>query len=193
MHHTTGRLGILAVSIFFIALCVFGWLHPKWNFLQDYISQLGAIGEPHALWWNIIGFVLVGILLLLFGISYGKILKDRFAGILLSLFGVGFAFTAIPIDEIDSTSAVSKAHVVAICLALAFWLFGLARISSNPSHSKQVRLRANIAAILLVSAMIGFAFGFWSMPLTHRLVFAVVFGWTAITSIGLFRSVSISA
>ncbi|MEP1031994.1 DUF998 domain-containing protein [Ekhidna sp.] len=187
MKKTAGLIGLLSVSLFVISLIVFGSLHPKWNFLNNFISQLGAKGEPLALWWNLIGFVNVGLLLLLFGLYYGKVLKDKLAGILLSLFGLGFALTAIPTDELDSKSAVSKAHVVAICFALAFWLFGLARISSNGSNSAQIRYRANIAAVLLVSSMIGFAIGLWSMPLTHRLVFAVVFGWTAWTSFGLLR------
>jgi hypothetical protein len=35
--------------------------------------------------------------------------------------------------------------------------------------------------------MVGQAVQLWSMPLTHRLVFFVVFGWVAITSIRLLR------
>jgi len=133
-------------------------------------------------WWNGIGFLLVGVLLFGFGLAYGRIVEDRVVGVLLGLFGVGFAFTAIPIDMADAAAPISKAHIVAICLALACWLFGLAKLSSSKRVKTKVRVQANIAAIILVGAMIGHVLGFWSMPVTHRLVFGVVFGWTAITA-----------
>ncbi len=183
----TGQIGLLAVSIFVVALIVFGSMHPSWSILEGYISELGAQGAPNALGWNLIGFVLVGAFLGAFGLMYGKVLQDKLAGILLALFGLGFALTAIPIEAIDSRSNFSKAHIVAICLALACWLFGLARISSKHSLGKSIRLRANIAAILLVVSMIGAAVSLWSIPITHRLVFGVVFGWTAITSVDLLK------
>lgn len=181
----TGILGLTAVILFFSSLVIFGNLNSEFNFLQDFVSKLGAFGEPNAIWWNVIGFGLVGLILTGFGFFYGKIINDKLAGLLLALFGVGFTFTSFPIDMVDSNAAISKAHIVAICLALAFWLFGLSRISYNPVNRKTIRNRANIAAILIVTSMIGFVMGFWSMPITHRLVFAIVFGWTAVTSIDL--------
>ena len=187
MVKSTAVIGILSVTIFVIALLFFGTVHPKWSFFNSYISELGAKGAPLAWWWNLIGFVLVGGLLLLFGYNYGRLINDGLAGILLSLFGLGFAFTAIPIDELNSSSSVSKAHVVAICLALASWLFGLARISYNPSLDRKIKLRANVTATLLVVSVVGLPLGIWSMPLTHRLVFIIVFGWTVVSSIDLLR------
>ena len=184
----SGILGLLSVLLFIVSLAFFGLLNPKFSFVEDFVSKLGAKGEPNAIWWNLIGFGLVGLILFGFGICYGKLLKDKFAGLLLSLFGIGFSFTAFPVDMVESNTPISKAHtihIVAICLALAFWLFGLARISYNPSIKKRIRNRANITAILIVTSMIGFTFGLWSMPITHRLVFLVVFGWTAITSVEL--------
>jgi len=185
MAKTAGWLGLMAVVIFGSALLLFGMLNPAFHFWQDYISQLGAQGAPYAVWWNGIGFLLVGILLMGFGMAYGKIVEDRVVGILLALFGLGFAFTAIPINMENTSAPVSKAHIVAICLALACWLFGLAKLSSNRLVERKVRVKANLAAIILVAAMFGFVLGFWSMPWTHRLVFGVVFGWTAITAVEL--------
>ena len=185
MAKISGWLGILSVALFACSLLLFGFLNPEFSFTHDYISRLGAKGEPYALWWNINGFILVGFLLTGFGFSYGKVLDDKIAGMLLALFGIGFAFTAIPINMADSTSPVSKAHVVAICLALACWLFGLSRVSYNPKLAKNIRARANITALLLVCAMIGFAADLWSMAITHRLVFGIVFGWTGISAFEL--------
>lgn len=180
-----GIFGLLSVLTLITALLAFGLSNSEFSFWEDFISKLGAQGEPNAFWFNIIGFVVVGILLFIFGLSYGKLLNDKLLSILLSLFGLGFAFTAIPIDMEFSRTSVSKAHIVAICLGLAFWLFGLSRLGYNQKLKRRIRNRANLTAVILVLSMIGFVFGFWSMPITHRLVFMIVFGWTAITSIEL--------
>lgn len=182
---TVGSLGILSVLILIISLIVFGAANDEFSYLNDFISKLGAKGEPNALWFNLTGFVVVGLLFFSFGLLYGVLLNDKLLAILLSLFGIGFAFTAIPMDMQVSNSPVSKAHIVAICLGLAFWLFGLSRLGYNPLLEKRVRKRANITAFVLVISMVGFVLGLWSMPITHRLVFGIVFGWTAITSLEL--------
>jgi hypothetical protein len=85
----------------------------------------------------------------------------------------------------STNTPISKAHIVAICLGLAFWLFALSRLGYNKKIKRKIRTRANLTAIILVISMMGFVFGLWSMPITHRLVFGIVFGWTAITSIEL--------
>ncbi len=181
----TGIFGLLSVLTLITALLVFSLSNSDFSLWEDFISKLGAKGEPNALWFNLIGFVAVGILLFIFGLLYGKLLNDKLLSILLSLFGLGFAFTAIPIDMEFSRTSVSKAHIVAICLGLAFWLFGLSRLGYNQKLKRKIRNRANLTAVILVLSMIGFVFGIWSMPITHRLVFTIVFGWTAITSIEL--------
>lgn len=179
---TVGILGLSSVAVLLVALLVFGSINKDFSFIDDFISKLGAKDEPNAIWWNLIGFVLVGVLLFTFGISYGILLKDKLLAVLLSLFGLGFALTAIPMDMQLENASVSKAHIVAICLGLAFWLFGLSRMGYNPQLKKRVRKRANTTAIMLVLAMVGSVIELWSMPITHRLVFGIVFGWTAISS-----------
>jgi hypothetical membrane protein len=187
MHRLAAMLGISAVSLFGLSLVVFSGLNPNFNLLDDYVSKLGAVGQPYALWWNVIGFVMVGVLLAGFGLAYGSILQSRLVGVLLALFGIGFGAAGVPIELGDGSSPLTKAHVVAICLGLAAWLFGLARMAYLPSLGRFTHSSANIAAILLVLPILGQGAQLWSMPVTHRLVFLVVFGWVAITSIRLLH------
>lgn len=182
---SVGILGLLSVLILITALLIFGFSNSEFSIVNDFISKLGAKGEPYALWFNLFGFITVGILLFVFGLTYGNLLNDKILSILLSLFGLGFAFTAIPIDMELSRTPVSKIHIVAICLGLASWLFGLSRLGYNKQLKRKVRIRANLTAVILVLSMMGFVFGLWSMPITHRLVFGIVFSWTAMTSIEL--------
>lgn len=58
---------------------------------------------------------------------------------------------------------------------------------------KKIRLRANFTAIALVLSMAGFGLGLWSMPITHRLVFGIVIGWTTVTSIELIFNKQVTA
>jgi hypothetical membrane protein len=180
-------LGISAVVLLICSLIVFSILNSEFDLFHDFISKLGALGQPYAIWWNIIGFVGVGMLLFGFGLLYGKIIKDRWVGIFLCLFGIGFGFTSIPVDLHSEQAAVSKAHIVAICVGLAFWMFALSRIGMLHRLDRKTRILANAAASLIGITMIGFMAGWWSMPVTHRLIFATVFGWTAVSSIELFR------
>ena len=182
---TAGKLGLIAIGLFIVSFLIFTNLNTDFNYLNDYVSRLGVVGAPYAIWWNIFGFLCVGIALIGFGIAYGKYLKDGLAGLFFAGFGLGFAFTALPFDLTATDSLVSKAHTAAITLGLASWLFGLARISYKVALPKTIRFRANITATLLVIAMISGAIELSSMPMTHRLVFAIVFGWTTITSIHL--------
>ncbi|GAB5550502.1 MAG: hypothetical protein Sapg2KO_00930 [Saprospiraceae bacterium] len=182
---TVGFIGLSAVLLLATALLTFGALNKDFSFLNDFISKLGAKGQPNALWFNLIGFMTVGILLFIFGFSYGKLLKDKLLALLLSLFGVGFAFTAIPADMALLEATASKAHTLAICLGLASWLFGLSRLGFNKQLHQKIRNRANVTAVLLILAILAFVLGIWSMPITHRLVFGIVFGWTTITSLDL--------
>jgi len=188
MHKLAALLGLAAVGLFALALIVFGGRNPDFSLIDDYVSKLGALGQPNAAAWNIVGFGAVGALLAAFGWVYGSVLNDRLAGLLLALFGVGFASSAIPVDLVDETAALSKAHVVAICLGLACWLFGLARLTQRAASDRSPRASAKIAAVLVVLPILGQSAELWPMPVTHRLVFLVVFGWTALTSVRLLRA-----
>jgi len=182
MRALAGWLGLSAVALFAIALSVFAVLNPDFGALEDYVSKLGARGQPHALWWNLLGFLAVGGLLAAFGHAFGRVLGDRVVGALLVAFGIGFAATALPMDMTEPEVAVSKGHVVAICLGLAAWLIALSRMAHSKSVDGFFRATANVAAILIVLPIMGQGLRLWPMPTTHRLVFLVVFEWVAAMS-----------
>lgn len=186
--HATALLGISAIGLFLAAFVVFSLLNPEFAPTGDYVSKLGAKGQPFARWWNLVGFVSVGGLLAAFGWAYGRIVRDRIVGVLFTLFGLGFIVTGVPTDMADPRQPFSKAHTVAICLALAAWLGGLARLAGSASLPKVEKLIANISATLVVLPMLGYLLGLWSMPMTHRLVFCVVFAWVVVASLRLLRS-----
>ena len=149
-----GILGLLSILIFIATLLIFGFLNSDFSFVNNFVSKLGAKGAPNAFWFNLFGFSTVGILLFVFGLTYGKLLNDKLLSVLLSLFGVGFGFTAIPIDMQLSGAPLSKTHIFSICLGLAFWLLGLSRLAYNRQLRKGIRTRANFTAAVLILSII---------------------------------------
>ncbi|HEY5808992.1 MAG TPA: DUF998 domain-containing protein, partial [Povalibacter sp.] len=59
--------GILATALFWTALPAAAALYPGYSHYTKAVSELGAFGAPHALAWNLAGFVLPGILLAICG------------------------------------------------------------------------------------------------------------------------------
>ena len=181
-HQRTALLGLSAVALFITTLIAFALLNPEFNPIWDNISKLGAVGQKNALGWNLIGFVTVGLLFAAFGWGYGTILQDKLTACLLAAFGIGFAATGLPIDFANETTSLSKAHIVAICLGVACWLFALARIGMLNNLEPVIRTAANTAATLFILPVIGEAAALWPSPITHRLVFLVVLSWIVFSS-----------
>jgi hypothetical membrane protein len=62
-----GFLGIAACVVFWAASFVLGALRPSYSHSLNTISELGARGTPNAIWWNVVGFIVPGLLLALAG------------------------------------------------------------------------------------------------------------------------------
>jgi hypothetical protein len=181
----TSNIGIGALLFFTLNVVIFGIINGNFNFLSDNISNLGAKGVPYALWFNIFAFAVVGVLLMYFGFLYGKLLNDILVSVLLALFGLAFAFFAVPVDLMETTSTFSKIHTAAVCFGLAFWLFALARIASKKRVRLYIKVRANITSVLIIFPIITAIFKIWSIAITVRLVFGIVFAWILLSSLDL--------
>jgi len=83
LKNATAILGIGTVAVFLLAYFVVGLLNPQFHLVYDFISKLGASGQPLATAWNLIGFGVVGILFAAFGFSLGLVLQDRWVGMCL--------------------------------------------------------------------------------------------------------------
>lgn len=180
--------GLSSAGIFIAAFFLFSTLTPEFDLINDYISRLGARNQPLALWWNLSGFILVGVLFSVFGWNLGRLINDPLAGICLVLSGIGFSLAAMPADFAHALTPLSKAHFVSICMALAGWCLGLARMGRKGSVAPVVRSSANTAGVLAILPMAGAAIELITAPLAHRLVLIVVFGWVIFVSLRLLTS-----
>jgi hypothetical membrane protein len=62
-----GFLGVGAWAWFWVATVVFGALRPSYSHVANTISELGAVGTPNATAWNVLGFMLPGVLIAITG------------------------------------------------------------------------------------------------------------------------------
>lgn len=184
---TTGWTGLAAAGLFAGALGVFAALDPTYSHLTNAVSELGAVGAPNQLAWNLIGFVAVGLLLAAFGRGLGREIATPSAGGLLILFGLAFAATAIPADMSDLGSPGSTAHIVASQAVLLFWALALVRLLFVRRAGPALRWIAAVALALAIGAIIVRGLEALQPGLSQRLSFAVVFGWVAATSLVLLR------
>jgi len=80
--------GIAGPLILYLSLFIFGLMFPGYDFRFNYISELGALDSPVQVLTNVIGFSLVGILIMIF--SYGLYRKEELGR--LARFGALFIF-----------------------------------------------------------------------------------------------------
>jgi hypothetical membrane protein len=181
------RLGLLTTFVFTAALLLFAALDPAYSHVTKAVSELGAVGAPHQLAWNLIGFLGVGLALALFGWGLGKAVEDRWTGGLATLFGLAFAATAVPADMSDFGSPGSVAHIAASQAVLLFWAAALARLMFVRRAGVALRWIAAGALVLAVGSIVVRGMDLLPPGLSQRLSFAVVFGWVAATSLTLIR------
>lgn len=182
-----GWTGIAATVLFVTALSVFAALDPAYSHLTNAVSELGAVGAPNQLAWNLIGFLAVGLLLAAFGRELGRAVETPSAGWLLVLFGLSFAATAAPADMSDLSSPGSTAHIVASQAVLLFWLLALIRLLFLKRFGGGQRLMTALALLLAVGTIVVRGAELLPPGLTQRLSFAVVFGWVLAASVSLLR------
>jgi len=179
--------GLLSVSVFLCSFVLFGFLHPDFDPFGDFVSKLGGKGQPYATYWNVVGFGAVGLLLAAFGWLFGLCKNDRVLGACLMVAGFGFALAAIPTDFTEPESPRSAAHFASICLSLAGYCLGLARLTSSRSNDYD-RTMANWVIALAILPIVCVSGGASAEPVAHRIILTVVFTWVVLNSLRLMKT-----
>ena len=183
----TAFTGLLAVLCFCISFIVIATQTEGYHYFTDYLSLLGAEGKPLALFWNLFGFVIVGILIAVFGWGYGVILNDKIVSSCLLITGIGFSIGGVPFNFSDISATYSVVHFVSISLSLAGWFLALARMAALSSIENKFKKRANRLIVLVLIPIIGLVTNIIPEPIAHRLIIIVIFSWIVITSVELLR------
>jgi hypothetical membrane protein len=135
MRRMAGFLGIGAFGVFWLASFVLGAIRPDYSHVVNTISELGAVGTPNAILWNIIGFIVPGIFLAIAGGVIAKsVNRERsnvinLASVLLILSGLAVAgqgiFPAEMKNGMANTASISTlGHFLFSLLSGAGWVLG---------------------------------------------------------------------
>jgi hypothetical membrane protein len=195
-----GIVGVAACVIFWTGMLVLGALRPSYSQWTNDISELGAIGTPNAVVWNIVGFIIPGLCLAFVSRRLGIAIDSegtrsgRLATWLLPLFGVGVAGQGLFPALLENGAPVimswhTRVHLIISLVSGLAWVSGLLLLIMPMRRNADWRSLyvANVAAVLLV--IVG-SFGRGSgLPdgLVQRIVDAVVFTWFLLMSVRLVQ------
>lgn len=169
---------VLAAFVLFVgAVAVFGAWSPDFGHLRHPVALLGAIGEPNARAFNLLGFVVPGLALAWLAWRWrGERAADGWRvrlGLQLLLLSA-LAFVAqglLPLDPTDLLAPASRAHAAAWS---AWWLaFVAGALLAGRQAGGAVGIA--LAVLVLLLAMAGAAL--LPAALSQRLAFAGWFGW----------------
>ncbi|WP_312002475.1 DUF998 domain-containing protein [Stenotrophomonas sepilia] len=188
-------LGLLAAVVFVLAVSGFGAGLEGYAQARHPVALLGARGVPHALAFNLLGFVLPGVLAAVVAERLRRSLPatagwaPRVGSQMLRLAGLGFAAMGLlPLDVDDLHGPASQLHASAWMI----WVLGFVAgtLLLGTTQLRQAHGRALGALALgcgVLAAVAAFALqGVLPAPLAQRLAFACWVAWLA-TALPLSR------
>lgn len=113
--------GVFAPIVFVIMLIIFSVLTPSYSNITDGVSELGVVGAPFALYWNILGFISVGMLIIAFAWGLRQSMRTGpgsvIVPILVALSGLGFAGLGMfPASEGYAPSNQTTLHLTMVSI-----------------------------------------------------------------------------
>lgn len=185
--------GAMAAVWFFAALFTFGARYPGYSQLTRAISELGAFGAPDALAWNILGFIVPGLLIAICGAGVAVAVDGCRTLLFWLLVVAGLAFSGVGLAPavMYSGSPVLQSpwtagHIVVSSLSGAVWVIGSVVLVGHVSRRTQRANPKSLALFLCVLAFAGIAVNIFAraMPLladtpglSQRIAFGAFFAW----------------
>lgn len=151
---------VLAATVFWIALGVFGVARTGYSQFTKAVSELGAVGAPHALAWNVLGFIVPGLLLATGGVAIATVVDGRRGTLrwLLAGSGVAFAATGVFPAVMHDGSPLMRApstvgHVVMLLLSSLLWLVAIGVLLRKVAREPRRRRMLTPFVIVTVVAL----------------------------------------
>ena len=190
--------GAIGPIYFLILIITIGFLHPNYNHITQYISELSAVNAPYAIIMNTIGFPLLGLFIIAFSYSLYKGVKYEkgliIGPILVAISGISFILVAIfPCDPNCITISMKGAihgHVAnisqfSLIFAPLFMYNGFRK--DERWHNYHIFSLLIIIIALFFSVLYKMNFFTDMIGLFQRISFGIPLFWVEITAIKLFR------
>ncbi|WP_439450727.1 DUF998 domain-containing protein [Stenotrophomonas sp. ATs4] len=181
--------GLIAALLFLTAVLGFGAGLDGYAQARHPVALLGADGVPHALAFNLLGFVLPGLLAALVAERLRRRLPatagwaPRVGSQMLLLAGLAFAAMGLlPLDVDDLHGPASQLHASAWMIWVLGFVAGTLLLGMFQLRQVQGRALGGLAiACGVLAALAAFALqGVLPAPLAQRVAFACWAGWLAL-------------
>lgn len=191
--------GMIAGILSWTALLVFAAMRPSYSHYVNAVSELGAIGSPNALSWNLIGFITPGVLLAIAGATLAASVAPNgwksVACWLLIVSGLAFAGTGVfPAEMRDGavlvTSASTRGHFIMSLVHGIAWVIAAVLLVLPMKGSSDWRgwHAVNVFLVLLVLLAVFGLRGRLSDALVQRIAGLLYFAWFFLFSLRLLQS-----
>lgn len=191
-----GCTGMAAAGLFLFSVAGFGAALPGYSQSQMPVALLGARGFPHALWFNLLAFVVPGALAGVAAMVLRRALPEG-AGWLLRIgaqlvFLSALAFIAmglLPLDVNDLESEASRLHGTAWMLWTVAFVPGAILLALGLFAHRGARTFAWLSLLIGVGVLLaGFVFtDFMPAGLAQRIAFGLWLSWMAVAGRAGFR------
>ncbi len=192
--------GILGPLIYVTVIFVLGFLTPGYDNITQYMSELGAVGAPYAVFMNTFGFMLVGLLLILFTIGFHDGIKKTakidaigpalmlVSGISLFLLGIFTCDTGCANFSIMGNIHSYFARLSAASMILATILIA-PRIKRDNHWSRywKFSVLTGVVSLLFSALFIFTVFSAWA-GFVQRITVLMPLMWVEVMAARLFQS-----
>lgn len=182
----SGLSGLVAALLFVLAVLGFGAGLDGYAQARHPVALLGAQGVPHALAFNLLGFVLPGLLAVVVAECMRRRLPatagwaPRVGSQMLLLAGLAFAAMGLlPLDVDDLHGPASQLHASAWMIWVLGFVAGTLLLGTSQVRQAHGRALGAVAlACGVLAALAAFALqGVLPAPLAQRLAFACWAAW----------------
>jgi hypothetical protein len=180
--------------LFVAALLGFGLALPGYSQIAHPVAFLGAMGISHALGFNLVGFVLGGLLAVVTTLDLRRRLPEdagwtlRVGAQLTFLSALGFlAMGLLPLDPDDLDNPASSLHATAWMLWWVAFVPGawLVALGLRGRASWRALARASVIAALLVLFVALLAVELMPAGAAQRLGYVAWLAWLCVASLGV--------
>lgn len=192
---TYAVIGISATILFWATYIIMSNLRPEYSLFHKAVSELGSLDAPNKWIWNILGYILTGILIAVYSfglfknISNGQESKLPLIGFVLS--GLFMSLSGIfPGDFDNRQSTTMILHTVGSFGSYLFFLIGA---FTFPKQMKKSEYWKKSIRPTLIFTWLTILFGSWPFIFTsypslgQRIVFFFYLLWIFYTALQLYK------
>lgn len=192
---TYGIIGISATILFWATYIIMSNLRPEYNLFHKAVSELGSLDAPNKWAWNVLGYIITGVLIAIYSFGLHKNISNGHGSKLpltgLGLSGLFMSLSGVfPGDFDNRQSTTMLLHTVGSFGSYLFFLIGA---FSYPKQMKKSEYWKKAIKPTLIFTWLTIIFGSWPFIFTsypsvgQRIVFFFYLLWIFYTAIRLYK------